>query len=980
MMRTHLRNVTIGLLMLAATDAATAAEPTMRLELNAPINTWDEAVPLGNGLLGGLLWGSANTIRLSLDRGDLWDERPATGVHWNDFNYATMQRLVRENKNGELNAIFDHPYNQAHPSKLPAGRLEITLDPALQARSFDVDLAATEGHANLQNGQRLNVFFSAAQPVALCRIPGAEPQALKLLPPQSVKNLGYPLAQNGSEGRALWFVQEAADGLRYCVCVESRRDDDSMLLAATVASTKDGADPVKLARERVAAALAEGYDKAFRPHREYWNGFWARSRVTIPDVDIQRHYNLVQYFYGAASRRGAPPMPLQGVWTADAGSLPPWKGDYHNDLNTQMTYIAYHAAGHFDEGACYLDFLWNLLPTFRKFAKDFYDAPGAAVPGVMTLAGQPLGGWGHYSLSPTMGAWSGHLFYLHWRYTCDDAFLRERAYPWCREVGQCLRHLLKPDDKGVLKLPLSTSPEIHDNSARAWLVPNTNYDLACLRMFLLALAEMADACGESAASKEWADAAGALGAVHVNADGALKLDAKEDLAASHRHLSNIISLHPFNLTTADGAESDHRIIAASLKQWDKLGTGAWCGYSFSWMACLRARAGDAEAALRNLEIYTKAFILRNGFHANGDQTRSGFSGFQYRPFTLEGNFLAAQAVHEMLLQSWSPTPGTRDTEVIRVFPAMPWRWHDAAFADLRTEGGHRVSARRENNATTWLRVTAGRNGVVRIRDNFGGRAPQWNREDVKKAGVNFEVTLKASEALEAALPRLAAIPDKPADAAEPLVIRKPGVMQANRLPLHIGADSNGQNRFTGDIGRASVFNRVLKPEELKLLADPANNAAQVANCVVSWDFKSRQAKGFVGAGTKDFVAEAVGDVAVVDTGNALGKAARFTGAAFLKVPHDAALDCLDGLTLEAWIRPEQLPPNGARIMDKSPAGAASAYLLDTYPGNSLRLIIRDPHLKYDARLPVGEWTHVAATVDGTTGSCALYVNARKVAE
>jgi alpha-L-fucosidase 2 len=49
-----------------------------------------------------------------------------------------------------------------------------------------------------------------------------------------------------------------------------------------------------------------------------------------------------------------------------------------------------------------------------------------------------------------MGAWNGHLFYLHWRYTGDDRFLKERAYPWCREVGECLRHLLKPDAQGVL--------------------------------------------------------------------------------------------------------------------------------------------------------------------------------------------------------------------------------------------------------------------------------------------------------------------------------------------------------------------------------------------------------------------------------------------------------------------------------------------------------------------------------------------------
>jgi len=229
-----------------------------------------------------------------------------------------------------------------------------------------------------------------------------------------------------------------------------------------------------------------------------------------------------------------------------------------------------------------------------------------------------------------------------------------------------------------------------------------------------------------------------------------------------------MAFHPFNLITCEGDQTDRQRIAASLAQWDKFGTDYWCGYSFSWMSCLRARVGDAESALRNLDIFVKAFILRNGFHANGDQTKSGFSKFTYRPFTLEGNFLAMQAVHEILLQSWSPTPGRRDTEVIRIFPAAPWRWHDASFTDLRAEGGYRVSAKRENNATTWFRIVAGRKGIVRVRDNFGGRTPHWTGGDVKKVGENFEAILESGQAIEAILPRPAEVPPAPANLAKPV--------------------------------------------------------------------------------------------------------------------------------------------------------------------------------------------------------------------
>jgi alpha-L-fucosidase 2 len=236
-----------------------------------------------------------------------------------------------------------------------------------------------------------------------------------------------------------------------------------------------------------------------------------------------------------------------------------------------------------------------------------------------------------------------------------------------------------------------------------------------------------------------------------------------------------MGIHPFNLITREGGDQDTRLIEASLREWDQLGTAAWCGYSFSWMAALRARTGEAEQAVRYLDIYTRAFTLRNGFHANGDQTRSGFSNFTYRPFTLEGNFLALHAMHEMLLQSWSPTPGVPDTEVIRLFPATPWRWPDASFENLRGEGGHLISARCANNATVWFRLRAGRDGTLRLRDNFGGRTPQWRGKAMRKSGAEFTARAKIGEVFEARLAKPAARPPAPVNAAVPIVapFRKP---------------------------------------------------------------------------------------------------------------------------------------------------------------------------------------------------------------
>ncbi|MBX3095896.1 MAG: hypothetical protein KF812_03460 [Fimbriimonadaceae bacterium] len=727
------KSMLLGLLMASISDPGVLKAPHFEMKLEAPIRTWDEGIPLGNGLLGGLLWGGGSSINVSLDRGDLWGERPAKGMRWEEFKYRRLIELVRANDRAAIDDIFERAYNDVHPSKLPAGRLVIELGDRTEISSFGLNLKGAQGLVNLADQSQVKAIWSADEKAGVFHIPGGASISLRLMTPAMVAGagatdtgpdsggvaaLGYPTASFGSEGDVIWYEQEAADGLRYAVVAGKKQLADEWRVVATVTSNIDGSEPVAIGKERVKATLQKTELEIVSPHRQWWERFWESSALAIPDERIQDHYEFVRYLYGAGSRRGAPPMPLQGVWTADAGNLPPWKGDYHNDLNTQMTYMGYQGSGDFDSGLSYLDFLWDRRDRFRQFAREFYETDGLSTPGVMTISGHPLAGWVQYSLSPTMTAWSAHLFYLHWRYTADEKFLRERAYPWCREAGQCIAALLKEDGDGNLALPLSSSPEIFDNSNRAWLKPNSNYDLMSMRMLFLSLVEMATASGDVAEAAKWQSLSDRLGDYHVREDGTLKLNSVEDLPGSHRHLSNLMGIHPFNLINIEQGFQARRQISRSLMEWENFGTQAWTGYSFSWMAALQARVGNGDAAFRYLDIYARAFVLRNGFHANGDQSGEGYSGFRYRPFTLEGNFLAMNAVHEMLLQSWSPTPGILDSEVIRVFPAVPDAWQDASFRDLRAEGGYRVSASREGGVTKSVSITANRDTSLRVLDNF----------------------------------------------------------------------------------------------------------------------------------------------------------------------------------------------------------------------------------------------------------------------
>ncbi|MEN8193380.1 MAG: glycoside hydrolase N-terminal domain-containing protein [Bacteroidota bacterium] len=715
----------------------------LNLKLDAPITRWDEALPLGNGILGGLLWGEEDTVRLSLDRGDLWDLRIPDRFSEPDFNWKELEKLVAAKDMKTLKRKFDSFYNVfKYPTKLPGGRLEIILGEKQKIKNFELKLANAIGKVQLTNGSSIEGFYSAANPVAIFRIPGPELVSIKLIAPDAVKQLEYPKAQTGEEDGEYWYVQESVDELRYAVLVSTKRVKNETILALTISSSRDEYDPLEEAREIVKNALDMGWEKSYKSHQSYWSDFWSKSRVSIPDLNHLKHYYLVQYFYGAASRKGAPSIPLQGVWTADNGNLPPWHGDYHHDLNTQMSYEAYQTSGRFEEGESFLDHMYRLLPKFQKFAKDFYHTSGAAIPAVMTQEGDPMTGWTMYSLSPTNGAWVGWYFYKHWLYTQKDEDLK-RAYHFCSELGENINSLLIEDKNGIMQLPLSSSPEIFDNTHRAFLKPNSNYDRDCMEALFRGLEHMAKEMGEMAQANNWRYIYQKYGSRAIDENNILMYSSNEKMLYSHRHLSNTMAIHPFDMITIDETEQDENIIRSTVEQYDKLGTNNWCGYSFSWMSCLRARIGDAEGSINNLDIYEKAFISRNGFHLNGDQLKAGYSNFHYRPFTLEGNFLASQAVHEMLLQSWHG--------IIRIFPAAPERWKNAEFEKLRTEGGFIVSAKRENNKTKWIRIEATVDNQLHLLNNFNTNNIQWSDEDIIIGGRNFILDMKAGDVLEAEL-------------------------------------------------------------------------------------------------------------------------------------------------------------------------------------------------------------------------------------
>ncbi len=683
------------------------------------IRRWDEAIPLGNGLMGALIWGEATGLRFSLDRGDIWDNTPYEGIFKEEFSYPNMVKLAKEGNIAEIRRIFDAPYNHTLPSKLPAGKLIFHFDTEEEVAS-ELDLSSAEAHIRIGENIRIDSIVHARCPMGLIRIAAPESEiSYEIQNPEygllgektvsdettdsvntaSLKQLKYPAPEIRKENDRSFFIQEIGQGFSYGVFLMERKRGSVTEIVYTVAASTDGEGWKEQAMESLKAALDQGYETMLESHRSWWKEYWEESSITLPNRLFEKNWYLTQYFLGSCSRKGFYPMPLQGVWTADDGALPPWKGDYHFDLNVQMSYNSYRKANHLPEGEALIDYLWKMRDCARDFARTFYHSRGLCLPSVMTQSGLPLGGWGMYSLSPANQLWTCQLIERHYEITGDREFLEEKAYPYLKEMAEFFLDLLEEKD-GFYYLPISSSPEIHDDTLAAFVTPNSNYDLALLRYLFGTLQNWAGELENEEASR-WSEVLAHLPQLAVNEKGVLRICPDEDLKESHRHHSHTMSIYPLHMLPYEG-EENRRIIDATIQNLEELGTGAWVGFSYTWMAELYAVQRNGNGAAFQLETFWRNHCSVNGFHLNGDYKKRGTSSFHYRPFTLEGNFCAADALQEMLLQS--------EKNQLRLFPAIPEEWLEQklAFTDFRAERGLLVSAVMENGTVTALKLKAER--------------------------------------------------------------------------------------------------------------------------------------------------------------------------------------------------------------------------------------------------------------------------------
>jgi alpha-L-fucosidase 2 len=749
--------VAIAILALFSCSAEPVSVPGEKynLEFTELASSWDEAIPLGNGLLGALIWQNGEHLRFSLDRVDLWDLRPVDNLSKPEFSFEWVQEQVRNNTYSLVQELFDAPYdNMPAPSKIPGAALEFEASLLGPVKSVILDISEAVCRVEWENGVTLETFVHASEPYGWFRFNNVPdgftpaiipPQYQKLIDSgednpvagQDLQRLGYEQGSVTAENNRQVYRQKGWDSFEYEVSVNWITNGNRMTGVWSISSTFSEQEDKLTAEELTSRQIGQNkFDSALGSHRKWWQNYWKRSSVSLPDPILAKQYYLEMYKFGSVARADTPPISLQAVWTADHGRLPPWKGDFHHNLNTQLSYWPAYTGNHLDLEKGFLNWMWKYKGTFEEYTRTYFGTAGLNVPGVTTLTGQPMGGWIQYSFGPTVASWLAHHFYLHWVYSKDEEFLKEKAYPWIRDVAVFLDEISVRDEQGMRKLPISSSPEINDNSINAWFTQTTNFDLAFILWNFEKAAELALELNLNDEATKWASIAKEWPGFALDDEGGLAFAPNYPYAQSHRHFSHLMAWHPMGIIDWANGEEDQKIIKATLETLMDVGTDWWTGYSFSWLGNLYARAFMGDKAAEVLRIFAENFCLPNSFHVNGEQHNRGYSKFRYRPFTLEGNFAFASGIQEMLIQSHSG--------VVKLFPAIPSDWQDVSFNTLRTYGAFLVSASMEKGKVIKVEIVSERGGEIVLDNPFGNTEFSCNKE-FEKDGQFIKLNLAKGE-------------------------------------------------------------------------------------------------------------------------------------------------------------------------------------------------------------------------------------------